>query len=110
MGSEASETDSLKIDLWTSRSMDFVVKGRIITIPPYTECHKPPYTRLMKRKMVAMEHRGFYRPSSEVKAVCVVLKGQQRYVWRTDVLTRSQYDKIRKSEKESIVRMFSKKS
>jgi hypothetical protein len=103
-----TEVDKLSIDLWTARDMLFMInksKG-VGFIPRFTECYKPVYNHSIKDYLNNMEAKGFNRPGSNPNAVCVKLEGMLRYVWRTDVLTKDEYDERRKCEKESTIRIF----
>ncbi len=96
------------IDLWTSRDLLFVVKGKgITTIHKYTKCRKPRYDTKIRRYLDRMEDSRDDLPSA--KAVCVDLAGQLRYVWRTDVLTESEYDVERKKGVSGLSRAFAAK-
>jgi hypothetical protein len=99
-----SEIDKKRISLRTAHDMQFVLskeKG-IGTIPRFTKCVKPAYTRKIRKYLDNMEERGISRPVSNPKAVAVKLLGLLRYVWRTDVLTKEEYDAIRKKERSAL--------
>ena len=99
-----SDIDKQKIDLWTAHDMTFVLsreKG-IGTIPQFTPCVKPPYTKKIRGYLDKMEESGFGRSDGRPKAVAVKLEGMLRYVWRTDVLTREEYDVHRKKKLTSL--------
>lgn len=104
--------DDLRIDLWTSRDMIFVVKGKgQIKIKKHTACYKPPYSESVKKYLKWMEKLGLNRPEGSPKAVGVVLEGQIRYGWRTDFLTKSEYGELMREKKDRgfIVRVLGKK-
>ena len=84
-------------------------KKGIGTIPRYTKCEKLPYTKKIIQYLMKMEGNGINRSEKKTKAVCVFLEGRQRYVWRTDVLTKKEYDEIREEEKRKFSRVFGKK-
>lgn len=99
-----SKTDLAKLDLYTAKDMTFVIrKGEDArTIPRFTPCKKPKYTREIKDYLVNMEEKHPFRPKDAPFAVCVELEGMLRYVWRTDVLTQKEYDEARKADKVSL--------
>lgn len=108
--SNLSRVDLSVIELWTAKDMTFVIEGRRIgVIPKFTKCKKVRYTHKIKYTLEKMEERGFNRPSENTKAVCVELSGKLRYVWRTDVLTESEYDIERKRGTTSLKRVLSEK-
>lgn len=108
MAASLSKTDRAKIELWTSRKLVFMVDGKYEAIKAHTHCYKPPYTKGDKAYIENMEQKSAYRPPG-VKAVCVVLRGQRRYVWRTDVLTEKEYDESRQRNREAARAVFGKK-
>ena len=101
---ELSKTDLARIELWTAEDMTFVVSREtgIRVIPRFTKCVKPKYTHEIKRYLMNMERTTMFRPEGNPPAVCVQLAGMLRYVWRTDVLTESEYDAVRETEKASL--------
>lgn len=110
MSEPLTEVEKKKIKLWTARDLLFAGKGSDrITIRKYTPCHKPPYDRDIKDRLLRMEKNSFNRPASKPKAVCVVLLKLKRYLWRTDVFTRKECEDAKRAERAATVRAFSKK-
>jgi hypothetical protein len=106
-----SKVDKARIELWTAHDLTFVIskeKG-VGTIPRFTPCVKPVYTHKIKDYLFNMEEKGINRPPG-VKAVCVKLEGMLRYLWRTDVLTKQEYEEVRRKERTSAVGVFGSKS
>ena len=112
MDGRLTPTDKLRLDLWTSRDMSFVIdrESGIGVIPRFTKCYKPSYTSRIKRYLTRMEEKTWSRPLSKPKAVCVHLQGQLRYVWRIDVLTEKEYEQAKEAERSSVLRVFGSKS
>lgn len=112
MDEKLSQVDKMRIDLWTAHDMTFVIsrKKGIGTIPRFTPCVKIPYTNKIKRHLQQMEERNKALHVSGSKAVCVKLLGMLRYVWRTDVLTKEEYEKVKEKERKSAVGVFGTKS
>lgn len=100
-----TEVDKAEIDLWTSKDLWFVDNGCLKKILPYTECQKIKYNSKIKQYLEVMEEKN----TSSGTAVAVKLDGKVRYVWRSDLLNRKQFDEIRKKQR-SRLRVFSKKS
>lgn len=105
-----TKTDKTRIELWTAHDMVFVLdkeRGQG-TIPRFTACVKPVYTNKIKAYLANMERQGFGRPDDRTRAVAVKLEGQLRYVWRTDVLTKEEYDAAKEKERTSLSALRSK--
>lgn len=81
----------------------------IDVIPRYTPCEKPVYTLEIKKYLERMEAYNPYRPIGSPRAVCVKLAGQLRYVWRTDVLTKAEYEERTYGDKSKLARVFRSK-
>jgi len=105
-----AKIEKARIELWTARDMVFVLdrKRGIQTIPRFTKCGKPPYTKKIKTYLKNFEEKSMTRPDG-VSAVCVKLEGMLRYIWRTDVLTRQEYVKIKEEEKTREARVLGSK-
>lgn len=109
-----TKTDKTRIELWTARDMQFVITpgvgpDGIGTIPKYTSCAKPVYTGRIKDHVEWVEKgKGNFNRPPGVKCVCVKLEGVLRYVWRTDVLTKEEYDVARAKERDSLRALRSK--
>jgi hypothetical protein len=103
--SELTKSDLAEIELWTSKDMTFRINGSMQVIPAGTKCVKPKYTKKIKGYLGRMDVTGFGRPESMKKtpvAVCVKLRGQLRYVWRTDVLTEKESDEYKKENSHKL--------
>jgi len=109
---QLTKVDKAKIDLWTAHDMDFMIskKRGVGTIPRFTSCVKPPYTSKIKEYLKWMEEKSMVRPDGNPKAVCVQLEGILRYLWRTDVLTREEYEKVKAAERSGAIGVFGSKS
>jgi len=97
-----SKVDKQKLDLWTAHEMSFMVDGTIRIIPRFTPCTKPVYTRKIRDYLDKMEQESHTRPEGNPKGVAIKLKGMIRYVWRTDVLTKEEYDAAREKQRAAI--------
>ena len=107
---ELTKADRMEIELWTAEDMLFVIdkKRGIEKIPRHTPCVKPPYTKRIKRYIENMEEKRLHRPEGNPKGVCVKLEGTLRYVWRTQVLTKEEYDAVRSKKRNSLGALRSK--
>jgi len=104
-----TKVDLARIDLWTARDMQFVVKGRGrygVTIPRFTKCHKPRYTHKMKQRCLDMSQKWWANllddHSEDDRVICIVLEGSERFVWRSDVLTQNEYDAAREADRAAL--------
>lgn len=109
MSDKLSKIDLARIDLWTAHDMVFVVKDRgphPVTIPRFTACHKPRYTHKLKEQCDRRSVRWRDEPgptrAPDDRIVCVVLQGQERFVWRSDVLTEAEYAAAREADRATL--------
>jgi formylglycine-generating enzyme required for sulfatase activity len=109
MSGKLSKVDLARIELWTACDMVFVVKDRgryPVTIPQFTACHKPRYTRKIKEQCNRYDTkwRDDHGPprAPDDRVVCVVLQGQERFVWRSDVLTEAEYAEAREADRATL--------
>lgn len=107
-----TKVDLARIDLWTARDMQFVVKERgryPTTIQRFTKCHKPRYTHRLKEMCLDRTDkwsRFFDQHEDGDRVICVVLEGQERFLWRSDVLTEAEYEAAREADRASLVSLL----
>jgi hypothetical protein len=103
-----SRADLAALDLWTACPMTFHVgHGQFEVIPRYTPCRKPVYTQAMR---TALDHKA---PSAQRRDdqdfwVYVDLKGLQRTLLRSTLLTKREYDDERERERAALAMLRSK--
>lgn len=75
--------DAETIRVRTLVPLAFRIGGEVVEIPAGELGHKPPYDGDVERRLEMMTQRTDYRP--HYRPVCVVLRGERRYVWRHEV-------------------------
>jgi len=89
--------------VWLAKKMLFNQpdKRRVIEYRMYTECLKVKYTPAILKYLDKME-----KIAGDIKAedtaIAISLNGMVRYVWRSDVFVKSEFDKQVKNDQKKI--------
>jgi len=96
-----------EFDVWLSRDMSFNnPPGRHIhTYHKYVKAKKVKYTKKIQKCLDRMESK---RGTGRGRAVAIKLGGNIRYVWRSDLLSKKEYNEIQE-EQRSKLGVFCKK-
>lgn len=88
-----------EFDVWLSRDMLFNTPPglNIRKYSKYTKAKKIKYTRMILRYLDRMEEVGFR--GRKCRAVAIRLGKIIRYVWRSDLLSRREYEEIQKEQR-----------
>lgn len=83
VGNSRDNRSADRIELRTLVPMTFRIDGQAVEIPAGERCFKPAYDDEIERRLAMMAKRQDARPG--VRAVCVVLRGEHRYIYRDEV-------------------------
>lgn len=88
-------------DVWLSREMVFNnPTGRNLKkYPKYYKSGKIKYTKRILSYLYNMEDAEYDDHPDQGRAVAIKIDGLIRYVWRSDVLIKKEYDEIQKKQR-----------
>jgi hypothetical protein len=91
-----SRTIQAEFDVWLSRELIFNRPPgyNIKKYPKFYKAKKIKYTGSVLKYLDRMENKGL---GDRGRAVAIFLDGMIRYVWRSDVLSRKEYDEIQRN-------------
>ena len=97
-----SRIEKAEFEVWLAREMCFNNPPglNIRTYGRYTKAKKVKYTPKMMRYLDNMERTDVRNVGCN--AVVIELGGKLRYVWRSDLFTRKEYDEIQKEQRSRL--------
>lgn len=100
-----------RFEVWLASDMDFNEPPghNIVTFKKFTKAEKIPYTAdhmIVMNRMEDMPMSMYQRYGT--RSVTIKMAGFPRYVWRTDVLTKKEYEVAKAKQKEAFGRLRGK--